>query len=415
MSFKRFFPVIALAVTLIISTGGQASAEEGTAEQDEAHSFSTDLSLVQSSYDEESMIYYYAFPDGAAFYSSQKLTEGDNYSDVFLVGTEEDDISILVYGGGTFLEQSREYFLTDKQTYEVTVSHTVREGGGSVQARFSAVVGEEPEGSAETVSITGRVELEAADGDNFRHHFMDGSELITNVLDGETVSFMPKLSIPEDIICTMKRDGNLVSVPSSGLITEDGAYCLEFTCYNGDNAIEKRTLSFSVFSVPTNRLGIYQPPYGFELSSVSLNGEAVPVADRNYILLNGEGEYNIEYENGSVVRSASLVRDTVPPVLYFNDTTDIVFTEKVIISADTPCTYRVLKNGQVLGNITELMGSGVYRVVATDDAGNETSARVEIKAVSAINPLDIVIICGALAIAAGIYFFVQKNKRMRVR
>lgn len=414
MNFKRAFSIAALAVSVMFSLGVQAFAESSEAEQEEAHSFSADLSLVQSSYDEENMMYYYTFPDGAAFYSSQKLSEEKNNTDALLVGTEDDDISILVYGGGKFLEQSAEYFLTEDGTYEVTVSHSLREGGGSVQARFRASIGEQSEGE-EPVTITGRVELEQTDGNNFRHRFLDGSELVTNVLDGETVNFLPKLSIPENIICSMKRDGNVVSVPSSGLITEDGAYSLEFTCYSSDGATEKRLLSFSLFTVATNRLGIYQPPYGYELSSVSLNGADIPVADTSYILLNGEGEYRIEYENGSVTRSVSLVRDTVPPVLYFNGTSDVVFTENVIISADTPCTFRVLKNGQVLGNVNELMGSGVYRVVATDDAGNTTSVRVEIKAVSAINPLDIIIIFGVLAAAAGIYFFVQKNTRMKVR
>lgn len=414
MNFKRLFSIIALTVSMTLLPGVQAPAAEAAAEQAESHSFSADLSLVQSSYDSETMMYYYSFPDGAAFYSSQKLSEEKNNSDVFLVGTEDDDVSILVYGGGKFLEQSAEYFLTEDGAYEVTVSHSLREGGGSVQARFRAAVGEQV-GESETVAISGRVELEHADGNNFRHRFIDGSELITNVLDGETVNFLPKLSIPENIICTMKRDGSVVSVPSSGLITENGAYSLEFACYSEDGGSEKRFLSFSLFSAPTNRLGIYQPPFGYELSSVSLNGVDIPVADRSFILLDGEGEYQIEYENGSVSRSVSLVRDTVPPVLYFNGTSDIVFTENVVVSADTPCTFRVLKNGQVLGNVSELTGSGVYRVIASDEAGNMTSVRVEIKAVSAINPLDIIIVFGMLAIAAGIYFFVQKNTRMKVR
>lgn len=414
MSFNRSFPVFALAILLIFSPVVHTYAEGSTTEQAETHNFTADLSLVQSSYDEEKMIYYYAFPDGASFYSSQKLTDGDNNAEVFLVGTEEDDISILVYGGGKFLEQSAEYLLTENGAYEVTVSHSLREGGGSVQARFSASVGEKTEDS-EPVSISGRVELNPAGENSFSHKFLDGSELVTNVLDGETVSFFPKLSIPDDIICSMKRDGNIVSVPSSGLITDDGAYSLEFTCYNGENMIEKRFLSFSLFSATTNRLGIYQPPRGYELTSVSLNGGDIPVSDKNHILLNGEGQYEIRYTNGEVSRSVLLTRDTVPPVLYFNGTTDIVFSENVNITSDTPCTLSVLKNGQTLGNVNELMGTGVYRIVATDEAGNSTSIRIEIKAVSAINPLDIVIIVGVLAVAAGVYFFVQKNSRMKVR
>ena len=102
-------------------------------------------------------------------------------------------------------------------------------------------------------------------------------------------------------------------------------------------------------------------------------------------------------------------------MLYFNGTTDIVFSEKITVTTDTECTIRVTKNGQVLGSSNELLGAGIYRVTATDTAGNITSARVEIKAVSAINPLDIIIIVVALAVAALVFFFIQKNRRITVR
>lgn len=407
MSFKKAFSALVISVLTSFLLGFECFADT------ESSSFSSDLSLVSRSYDEETMMYFYTFPDGASFYASESLTDGENSTSILLVGSEEGDISILVNSGG-FLEQASEYFLTENGAYEVTVSHILRNGSGSVQARFGVTISEQSV-TPEEKQITGRVVLESIDGENFRHTFINGTEFVTNVLDGETVNFIPKLSIPETVICSMTRDGNVFSVPTSGLITEDGAYKMELSCLNDEGKMEKRFFSFNLFASSTNRLGIFQPPYGFELTSVKLNGESVPLDDKNFAVLNGEGEYFVEYKNGTTTRSVMLSRDTTPPVLYFNGTTDVVFSEKVVVTSDTECAFRVTKNGQILGSVTELLGAGIYRITATDKAGNTTSARVEIKAVSAINPLDFIIIFGVLLIGGLVYFFVQKNRKMTVR
>lgn len=415
MSFKQAFSALAVSALAAFSIGLQCFAETSEPAQEENSDFSSDLSFVERSYDGDMSMFLYTFPDGAQFYSTEKFTEEENLSSGVFFGSEEEDISISVNSGEGLLEQSSEYFITDEGTYEVTVSHTLRnESGTPVEARFAVTVGTIVE-ETQMETISGRVELESVDGTDFRHKFLNGSELVTNVLDGETVSFYPKLSIPEDAFCTMTRDGSNATIPSSGLITDDGSYNIEITCYDNDGNIEKRYISFSLFKNPTNRLGIYQPPYGYELKSLTLNGESIPFADKNYVVLDGEGDYLIEYTNGSVSRSVTLSRDTLPPVLYFNDTTDIVFGENVFVTADCVCTLSVMKNGQAAGDSPELLGAGIYRVTATDAAGNVTSARVEIKAISAINPLDIIIVIVALVVAAVVYYLVQRNRTIRVR
>lgn len=414
MSFKKAFSAILVTVmtAVLLSVQGFAAASESSSE--EKPSFSPDLSLVSRKYDEETMMYVYTFPDGASFYASESLSDSENSTSILLVGTESDDISILVNGEDGFMEQSNEYFLSADGDYEVTVSHKLRSGSGSVHARFGVTIGAQSTAPEET-TITGRVSLENIDGAAFRHTFIDNSQFVTNVLDGETVSFIPKLVIPENALCSATRDGNIFSMPSSGLITEDGAYKLEITCIGDDGKTEKRYFAFNLFTEPTNRLGIYQPPYGYELTAVKLNGEEIPLADKDYAVLDGQGEYYVEYKNGTTTRSVIISRDCVPPVIYLNGTTNVVFTENVTLTANTDCTFRVTKNGQILGNTTELVGVGIYRITATDKAGNFTSLRVEIKALSAINPVDIIIIAAVLVAAAFAYFFFQKHRKMTVR
>ena len=412
MSFKKAFSALVFSVLTAFLLGFECFAESSS--QDEEPGFSSDMSPVTRSYDEESMMFFYTFSDGASFYASENVTDGENSASVLLVGSEEDDILILVNGANGSLEQSNEYFITEIGAYEVTISHILRDGSEPVQARFAVEIGEQPAETEEKM-ITGRVVLESIDGESFRHTFINGTEFVTNVLDGETVSFIPKLSIPDSAICSMTRDGNVFSMPSSGLITEDGAYKMEISCFNDEGKMEKRFFSFNLFTSATNRLGILQPPYGFELSEVKLNGESVPLENKNFTVLNGEGDFSVKYTNGELTRSVILSRDTTPPVLYFNGTTDVVFSERITLTSDTECTFRVTKNGQILGNVTELLGAGIYRITAADKAGNITSARVEIKAISAINPLDFIIIFGVLLIGGLVYFFIQKNRKMTVR
>ncbi|MGN0683318.1 MAG: hypothetical protein ACI4JY_06520, partial [Oscillospiraceae bacterium] len=292
MSFKRAFSALGILVLAAFSLNIQCFAETSESAPEEKPSFSSDLSLVERTYDDEAMMYRYTFPDGAQFYASEPLTDAENPVSVLLVGSEYDDVSILVNSDSGFLEQADEYFLTEDGAYEVTVSHALRNGSGSVQARFSAVIGEQSAAPEKQV-FSGRFELENIDGDNFRDSFLNGSEFITNVLDGETVNYTPKLSIPDGVICTVTRDGNLYSMPSSGFVTEDGAYTMEFSCFDSDGNLEKRFFSFNVFTKPTNRLGIYQPPYGYELTSVTLNGENIPLTDKDHVVLDGEGDYFI--------------------------------------------------------------------------------------------------------------------------
>lgn len=413
MSFKKAFSaaVTAILTAVLISVCGFAAENDAS---EVKPNFSPDLSLVTRGYNEETMMHIYTFPDGAEFYASEILSDSENSTSILLVGSESEDVSIIVNGEDGFLEQSNEYFLSTDGSYEVTISHKLRSGSGSVQARFGVTIGAQSTAPEEKM-ITGRVSLENIDGVNFKHRFIDNSEFVTNVLDGETVSYIPKLIIPEKALCTATRNGNIFSMPSSGLITEDGSYKIEISCVDDDGKTERRYFSFTLFTKPTNRLGIYQPPYGYELSAVTLNGEEMPISDKSYIVLDGEGEYYIEYKNGTTTKSVSLTRDTVPPVIYLNGTTNVVFTESVFVSSDTDCTFRVTKNGQTLGEITELSGAGIYRVTATDTAGNIASVRVEIKALSAINPIDIIIIVAALAAAAAAYFIVQKNRKITVR
>lgn len=420
MLFKKVASVIASAVCTVFTFSAVAFAEtpnEPTDSSQEAVQDGEfgDLSALLHGYSEDMMMEQYSFRDGAAFYSSEELFEDENNLSVLALVTNDDDVSIIVTRNGEMLPEQTEYLIGDTGMYMVTVSHDLRNGKGTVEARFSANIKNSSASQTDREVTEGRVVFEPTDNGDFSHTFFDGSELISNVLDGETVSFYPILEMPDSLVCYLYKDGKSYPVPTSGILTEDGAYSAEFSCVDNNGNMERRVMAFSVFTNPTNRLGIYQPPMGFEITGAELNGNAISVENANFILLDDDGEYCIEYSNGTVSRSAEFVRDTIPPVLHFNGTSDVVFKDRVIISASEDCTYSVKQNGQLIGGTPELHGAGTFRVIATDSAGNVTEERVVILAVSAINPLNFVIIFGVLALVAVLYFIIQKNTRIKVR
>lgn len=374
---------------------------------------SGDLSALSHRYNEDAMMEQYSFSDGASFYCSSALSENENMIPMLALATDDEDVFITVTGGESLPEQN-EYILGDAGTYTVSVVHELRDGSGTAKARFTAEITDAPV-ETDRVVIEGRISLAQNDDGGFCHKFLDGSVLTADVLDGETISYFPKFDIPDSLMCMLYKDGKAYPVPTSGILTEDGIYNVEFSCADDEGNTEIRYMMFSVFVNPTNRLGIFQPPYGFEITEVTLNDTVLPVENPAFLRFEGQGTYTIEYSNGIVSRSTELVRDTMPPVLYFNGTSDVVFDDRVTVSSNEECTYSVKQNGSLVGNSPQLNGAGTYRVYATDSAGNVTEARVEIRAVSAINPLDFVLVLGALLLAAVIYFIIQKNTRIKVR
>ena len=96
MSFKRAFSALSILILAAFSLNMHCFAETSESAPEEKPSFSSDLSLVERSYDDEAMLYRYTFPDEAQFYSSERLTDAENPVSVLLVGSEDDDVSILV-------------------------------------------------------------------------------------------------------------------------------------------------------------------------------------------------------------------------------------------------------------------------------------------------------------------------------
>lgn len=406
----RAEPIAAVLAVMLAGAAAHAEAPESTP--------LTTAYPLTCALDEERQIYSYSFDDLAGFSATSQL-DTENTLPYLWIATEDDDVQIRITRGGEAYAYSPTSVINAGGEYSVTVSHELRGSGQLVEVTFNADITETQgitigaDGAEIPEPIDGRLELEYESGALF-HEFIGGARVESTVLDGETVSNPVKLTVPENIIVSAVRDGEAYTFPFNGIIEEDGRYRLVLTCTDENGGLERRTMEFRICGGATNSLGIYQPPFGAELVSATLDGVEMELPG-NFVNCEKAGRYVLTCEYRGMRRSAAIEVDTRAPVLKFNGTDDMTFMEQVTVTSDEPCSYTIYKNGQPTDNSTTLTGTGVFRIYAEDAAGNKSSYRVEIKAVSAINPMNFVVIGLAVAAGCAVYFVWNRKRKIRVR
>ncbi len=406
--------VISLVLGALLASGFSAAAYAETSEVYYAEAFEEADPAVTMSYDEETGMYVYSFDGESEFWASEMLDSSETVTAALWIATESPDVEIKITCEGEPYAYSPTTVLDTVGSYVIEVSRMPVYGEKStITYNVEITSPDEVADNAVISNIQGRLEMQP-DGDGFSYSFGAIGSIWTNVLDGETVSFPAKVLADDALYCSVIRDGAVYSLPQNGVINDDGAYSVTITAYLSDGSVETRYFSFNVYTRATNRLGIYHPPFGYTIQNVYFEGVEYPF-EQSYCSFTDDGEYTVVYSNGADSREVVLTSDTTAPVLYFNGGSEIVFDEAVTVTADSPCTITVQKNGMAAGSGTVLNSTGIYRVTAVDEAGNATSARIEITAVSAINPMNIMLVFGVAIVAAIVYFIVQKNKRPVVR
>lgn len=406
---------LALLLTAAVWAGSPATALAVSSEAATADSavVSAAEELI-AVFDEETGMYRYAFDDDSEFWTSELLDATGIVTSAFWAATEAADVEITVTKDGEPFDLDAEPVLSQTGSYVVEIAHAPADGERVVCVYDVEIMPPDEVVSGDTASsIVGRLEV-TPDGDGYSYRFGEVGNVWTNVLDGETISEPAKLLIDDVLYCTVRRDGAMYPLPHNGVISEDGAYSATITASHADGTLETRYFTFNVYLNASNRLGIYHPPFGYVIESVSFEGSPYPFT-KEYCRFRQDGEYSVTYTNGTDSLTVLLQRDTTPPVLYFNGGSDIIFDDDVTVTADSPCAITVQRNGMPEGTDTTLTESGIYRITAVDKAGNTTSARIEIVRASTAEPLAVALLTAGVVIAAVIYYIIQKNKRPVVR
>lgn len=342
-------------------------------------------------YDSETELYRYEFENGEKLFATSPLSTGREVSYMWLSWSENVEVIVLLNERDAGFTKGE--MITESGNYSVYAVS----GGETKQFGFTVKSG---------VSVTdSRFQGKLTDG------LFSAEGISSNVLDGETITFPAEITADSDYICSVNQNGSTRTLSGKMFFAEDGAYNITFTDVASGRICR---LSFVITQKASSKAELFTVPIGFEITSATLDGEEIPAAKT--LVLDRDGEYAMTYSNGEVTRTMTFTRDTKAPKLYFNGTQEITFREPVKITADGECKYEILKDGFVYDMYDNtLSASGIYRVTATDNAGNSVTRRVIIEAKSGIAPMGIIISCAAvLAVIVG-YFIYHKTHPLRVK
>lgn len=395
MKCKIAAVIAAAAMCFLLTARAFAEAEDygteipsGAEAADSGEAAESGADLVYSS---ETELYTFTFDNGETLYSTASLGADSDISYLWLSWSENVEVILLLngedigYTKGSILSESGSYTLyaiSDVQTVQFSFS---LESEMSVKGgRFS--------GAYEN----GRF---SADG------------ITSNVLDGETIAFPAEISAEDNYICTVTHGENTSTMSRSIYLSEDGDYSLIFTDMTGGKVYR---LSFVIMQKPSGNADIFTAPAGYEITSAAVDGEEIPHG--RVLLMDKDGKYEIAYSNGTVNRTMTIVRDTKAPVLYFNGGRSLTFSDPVVITADGEYTYEILKDGfNYTMRDDTLSASGIYRINASDEAGNTATYRVVIEAKSGVAPAGIIISSAVVVIILAAYFIYHKTHPLRVK
>lgn len=241
----------------------------------------------------------------------------------------------------------------------------------------------------------------------------DSKEVLSNVATGISTTEPVKLMLPEGMQYCLYKDGNPITDVDVTYITAPGAYVLSESMSGGKNV---EILRFTILNTVTGKLESFRVPAGFVLSNVSLDGVEID-HEQTVVSLSKEGKYNINYRcpNAELVYSTSFIVDHTPPTLALNEVKDGVAKGPVDISdLEEGANIGIWLNGEQVPYMEELTGSGVYRIVVSDEAGNRSDYQFTIQVYFNISALFLFLaLFVLLALVGGYVLYSRKHLRVR--
>ena len=241
----------------------------------------------------------------------------------------------------------------------------------------------------------------------------NSKEVYANVPTGICTTEPVNLVLPEGMQYSLYKDGNPITDVDVSYITVPGAYVL---CESMNGGKSEEILRFTILNTVTGKLESFRLPAGFILSNVTRDGEEID-HDNTYVSLAEEGKYNINYRcpEAELVYSTSIVVDHVAPTLALSEVKDGVAHGPVDISdLEEGANIGIWVNGEAMPYAEKLTGSGVYRIVVSDAAGNQSDYQFTIAVYFNISALFLFLALFVLLACVGGYVLYSR-KHLRVR
>lgn len=237
------------------------------------------------------------------------------------------------------------------------------------------------------------------------------AEIGVNVPDGAVVQQKVKLTVPDGLPVTVTRDGQDVTQELANGFSEQGKYAVIFAPGEKDET----ALSFTIVNELTGTISSYRLPAGFQLLSLTYNGQAENVNTR-VIDFEKEGKYTVEYccVATGMRYMLNLTIDHTPPTLkleavkngYASGPVDISDLEKGV-------AVSVYRNDEQIRYEEKLTVSGRYRIVLEDKAGNRNTYTFVIRVYFNFNAIVFFVLIAAF-IGVLVAWVLYKRKHFRI-
>ncbi len=225
-----------------------------------------------------------------------------------------------------------------------------------------------------------------------------------------------KLLTPADdrMDITVYKDGEEIKYASGKTFSDPGYYVLSFVYDSADLDDERYTeselqgfsdeamdnadivvddsyfniadialYSFLIIDKAQNKLSFINPPQDYTISSVMLDGQKQNVDTRFFKAVN-DGNYRILFKNPSGVLpdyTLNFTRDTESPVLRFENVGPggIARNKFRIIKDSDDTVVQIYKGGMPYESTAEVTEAGLYKITASDSAGNTNAYIINLK------------------------------------
>ncbi len=227
----------------------------------------------------------------------------------------------------------------------------------------------------------------------YTYRLPDKSSWSMSVPDGACTAGTVRLSLDSSgVLLSVRKNEEMYSAPDTLAFEEPGRYQAEFfiggaapqdeddiAAYTTDSKTEiyHITVSFTIFTSPTNAFREMQAPAGFRLRQVSLNQKQIPAAG-DTAEFTEDGDYGLVFcgiRDSSVSYELHFTSDRTAPTISFSpDIKGKTIRAPVRLTpSETDCSIEILRKGIRTADVDHtIRNGGFYSVIITDPAGNET-------------------------------------------
>lgn len=245
-------------------------------------------------------------------------------------------------------------------------------------------------------------------------HTSGSEDVVSNIASGMITGSAVTLNIPDSMPCILYRDGEAVQDEALPEVKKPGAYVL---MQGMDSESATEIMRFTIVKPVTGKLESFRVPSGFIITSASFNGSEMPHSEYS-VSMADEGEYQINYRcpAAETSYSFSVTADHTAPTLLLAEVQPDGRAKGPVSIADLEpgATIAIWLNGKQMPYAETLTGSGAYRLIVADEAGNTNTYQFVIQVYFNVSSLIFFFIFLALAAGVGIYVL-YKRRHLRVR